>query len=132
MQRRFALKLTTAALAATGLLSLSAHAQETIKVGVLHSLSGTMAISETALKETALMTIAEINKSGGVMGKKLEAVAREAATSAGVEADFVKVTDMKAMMAYDLLSTPGLVIDDKLVSSGRIPTQAEVRQWLAA
>ena len=64
--------------------------------------------------------------------KKLEAVAREAATSAGIEAEFVKVTDMKAIMAFDLMSTPGLVIDDKLVSSGRIPTQAEVRQWLAA
>ncbi len=64
--------------------------------------------------------------------RKLEATAREAASLAGVEADFVKVTDMKAIMAYDLLATPGLVIDDKLVSSGRIPTQAEVRQWLAS
>ena len=64
--------------------------------------------------------------------KKLEAVAREAAASAGIEADFVKVTDMKAIMAYDLLATPGLVIDEKLVSSGRIPSQAEVKQWLGA
>ena len=64
--------------------------------------------------------------------RKLEAVAREAAASAGIEADFVKVTDMKAIMAYDLLSTPGLVIDEKLVSSGRIPSQAEVKQWLGA
>ena len=64
--------------------------------------------------------------------RKLEAVAREAAASAGIEADFVKVTDMKAIMAYDLISTPGLVIDEKLVSSGRIPSQAEVKQWLGA
>ena len=49
-------------LASAGLLSFAANAADTIKVGVLHSLSGTMAISETALKETALMTIAEINK----------------------------------------------------------------------
>jgi small redox-active disulfide protein 2 len=64
--------------------------------------------------------------------RKLEAVAREAAASAGVDAEFVKVSDMKAIMAYDLLSTPGLVVDEKLVSSGRIPTQAEIRQWLTA
>jgi len=48
--------------------------QDTIKVGVLHSLSGTMAISETTLKDTVLMLIDEQNKKGGLLGKKLEAV----------------------------------------------------------
>ncbi|MCO8145083.1 urea ABC transporter substrate-binding protein [Rhodovulum tesquicola] len=55
-------------------LSLPAWAQDTIKVGVLHSLSGTMAISETTLKDTMLMLIDEQNKKGGVLGKQLEAV----------------------------------------------------------
>ena len=64
----------SASIAAIGGLSSSAWAADTIKVGVLHSLSGTMAISETALKETALMTIEEINAKGGVLGKKLEPV----------------------------------------------------------
>ena len=64
--------------------------------------------------------------------RKLEAVARDAAAGAGIEAEITQVTDMKAIMAYDLMSTPGLVIDEQLVSSGRIPTQAEIRQWLAA
>lgn len=64
--------------------------------------------------------------------KKLETMAREAATSAGIDAEITKVTDMKAIMAYDILATPGLVIDEKLVSSGRIPTQAEIRKWLEA
>ena len=49
-----------------------AESSEPIKVGILHSLSGTMAISETSLKDVALMTIEEINKSGGVMGRQLE------------------------------------------------------------
>lgn len=51
-----------------------AQAQDTIKVGVLHSLSGTMAISETTLKDTMLMLIAEQNAKGGVLGKQIEAV----------------------------------------------------------
>ena len=50
------------------------HAQETIKIGILHSLSGTMAISETTLKDVMLMLIDEQNKKGGVLGRKLEAV----------------------------------------------------------
>jgi len=59
----------------------SAKAQDTIKVGILHSLSGTMAISETALKDVALMTIEEINAHGGVMGKKLEPVVVDPASN---------------------------------------------------
>jgi urea transport system substrate-binding protein len=55
-------------------LPSAAQAQDTIKVGVLHSLSGTMAISETTLKDTILMMIDEQNKKGGLLGKKLEAV----------------------------------------------------------
>ena len=52
----------------------AAPQQDTIKVGVLHSLSGTMAISETTLKDTILMMIEEQNKKGGLLGKKLQAV----------------------------------------------------------
>jgi len=77
------------------------------------------------------MKTVKILGSGCANCKKLEAVARETALSAGVAAEFVKVSDMKAIMAYDLLATPGLVINEKLASSGRIPTQAEIRQWLA-
>ncbi len=65
--------LTTLA-AVTLFVSCATIAAEKIKVGVLHSLSGTMAISETTLKDTVLMMIAEQNKKGGIMGKKLEAV----------------------------------------------------------
>lgn len=81
--RRSFIKATalTVAMAAAGLTSFAAHAADTIKVGILHSLSGTMAISETALKETALMTIEEINKAGGVMGKKLEPVVVDPASN---------------------------------------------------
>jgi len=64
-------------------VTLGAHAQaaDTIKVGVLHSLSGTMAISETTLKDTVLMLIDEQNKKGGVLGKKLEAVVVDPASN---------------------------------------------------
>ncbi len=83
MKRRIFVKTMAAsvALAAMSMSSFSALAADTIKVGILHSLSGTMAISETALKETALMTIAEINAKGGVMGKKLEPVVVDPASN---------------------------------------------------
>jgi small redox-active disulfide protein 2 len=76
------------------------------------------------------MLTVKILGSGCANCKKLEAVAREAAANAGLEAEFVKVTDMKAIMAYDLLSTPGLVVNEKLVCSGRIPTLAQIQQWM--
>ncbi len=62
------------ALLASSAITVAAQAADTIKVGVLHSLSGTMAISETTLKDTILMMVAEQNKKGGLLGKKLEAV----------------------------------------------------------
>ena len=66
--------LAAAALGTAMLWAAPASAEDTIKVGVLHSLSGTMAISETTLKDAMLMLIDEQNKKGGVLGKKLEAV----------------------------------------------------------
>ena len=62
-------------------ISGTAQAADTIKVGVLHSLSGTMAISETSLKDVALMAIEEINAKGGVLGKKLEPVVVDPASN---------------------------------------------------
>src|SRR5688572_31490534 len=61
--------------------AIPASAQETIKVGILHSMSGTMAISETTLKDTMLFLIEEQNKKGGLLGKKLEAVVVDPASN---------------------------------------------------
>src|SRR3984957_18892164 len=85
MKRRSLLKLgsMSGALALAG-QSPSAFAQGDtgpIKVGILHSLSGTMAISETSLKDTALMTIAQINASGGVLGRQIEPVVVDPASN---------------------------------------------------
>ena len=74
------LTAVTLALATLG-YSAIASAQETIKIGILHSLSGTMAISETVLKDVALMAIDEINAKGGVLGKKLEPVVVDPASN---------------------------------------------------
>lgn len=64
--------------------------------------------------------------------RKLEAVAREAVAAVNLQAEIIKVTDIKAIMAYDVLMTPGLVVNEKLVCSGRIPTVAEISGWLPA
>jgi len=72
--------LATAALV-SGATAEAAKAEETIKVGVLHSLSGTMAISETTLKDVMLMLVEEQNKKGGLLGKKLEPVVVDPASN---------------------------------------------------
>ncbi|MEI2736971.1 MAG: urea ABC transporter substrate-binding protein [Rhodoblastus sp.] len=81
--RRFVMR--AAGMAVSGALALSAFgaraADDTIKVGILHSLSGTMAISETTLKDVMLMLIEEQNKKGGLLGKKLEAVVVDPASN---------------------------------------------------
>src|SRR6058998_2645945 len=73
--------LTASSLAAALACPGAALAQDTIKVGVLHSLSGTMAISETTLKDTVLMLVDQQNKKGGLLGKKLEAVVVDPASN---------------------------------------------------
>ena len=62
--------------------------------------------------------------------KRLEQVAREAASEAGVEATFTKVTQIKDIMTYPITGTPALVIGERVVSSGRIPQKQEVITWL--
>jgi small redox-active disulfide protein 2 len=62
---------------------------------------------------------------------KVEAIAQKAVANLGAEATITKVTDYGEIMAYRVLATPGLVINDKLVSAGRIPTDAEVMTWVA-
>ncbi|RBO80228.1 urea ABC transporter substrate-binding protein [Marinomonas aquiplantarum] len=69
------------ALTSATLIAFPSLAADTIKVGVLHSLSGTMAISETTLKDTVLMMVEEQNKKGGLLGKKLEAVVVDPASN---------------------------------------------------
>jgi small redox-active disulfide protein 2 len=62
--------------------------------------------------------------------KKVETIARQAVAGLALEATIIKVTDYKDMQAYNILSTPGLVINEKLVCAGRIPNTAEVTTWL--
>src|SRR5476651_1974315 len=70
-----------AILAAAAAAGSARAADDTIKIGVLHSLSGTMAISETTLKDTVLMMVDDINKKGGLLGKKVEAVVVDPASN---------------------------------------------------
>ena len=82
--RRIATQSLTAialGLCALGISPFVHAAEGTIKVGILHSLSGTMAISETVLKDVVLMAIDEINAKGGVLGKKLEPVVVDPASN---------------------------------------------------
>jgi small redox-active disulfide protein 2 len=68
--------------------------------------------------------------SGCANCKRVEQIARKALSEMGIEAEVVKVTNYNDIASYNVLSTPGLVINEKVVSSGRIPTPAEVTTWL--
>ena len=70
---------------------LSVHAEETVKLGVLHSLSGTMAISEVSLRDVVLMAVGEINANGGVLGKKIEPVVVDPASDWDLFAEKAKM-----------------------------------------
>jgi small redox-active disulfide protein 2 len=77
-----------------------------------------------------MLTI-KILGSGCANCNKTEQIARQAAADMGMPAEFIKVTDYDDILGYQILSTPGLVINEKVVCSGRIPTQAEVTSWIA-
>lgn len=63
--------------------------------------------------------------------KNVESVVRKAIADLAIEAEVVKVTDYADIMAHKILSTPGLVINEKVVCAGRIPTPTEVTSWVA-
>ncbi len=68
--------------------------------------------------------------SGCANCKKLEAVTRQVVEQMSVEAEVIKVTEYPEIMAYNIMSTPGLVINEKVVSSGRIPSPAEITTFV--
>jgi len=61
---------------------------------------------------------------------RLEKNAREAVAATGVDAEITKVTDYAEIMAFGIMSTPGLVIDGRVVSSGRVPSADDIKVWL--
>lgn len=101
MAKKVAMTIGAAALASTAVI---AHAAETIKVGVLHSMSGPLAISETTLKNTVLMLIENQNKKGGILGKKLEAVVVDPGSDKGDWSQFgVKARELLEKEKVDVI-----------------------------
>jgi small redox-active disulfide protein 2 len=78
------------------------------------------------------MTQIKILGSGCANCKRLEALTRKVVEEKGVQAEIEKVTEYPEIMKWNILSTPGLVIDGKVVSYGRIPSEQEIAAWLTA
>ena len=64
--------------------------------------------------------------------QKVEQIAKKVVATLSVDATFQKVTEMQDIMKYPILATPGLVINEKLVCAGRIPSEAEVTTWVTS
>lgn len=78
------------------------------------------------------MRTIEVLGSGCANCRRLEANAREAAAAAGIEAEITHVTDPREIVARGVMSTPGLVIDGRVVSTGRVPNPGDIAAWLVA
>ena len=76
------------------------------------------------------MLIIKVLGSGCANCKKLEAITRQSVSTLGIEAEVIKVTEYPEIMKYNILSTPGLVINEKVVSTGRVPSEAEITTFI--
>jgi small redox-active disulfide protein 2 len=70
--------------------------------------------------------------SGCANCKKLEALTRQAVSKLGIDAEVIKVTEYPEIMKYNIMSTPGLVVNEKVVSAGRIPSEAEITTFMSS
>jgi len=70
--------------------------------------------------------------SGCANCKKLEALTHQTIAKLGIEAEVIKVTEYPEIMKYNIMSTPGLVVNEKVVSAGRIPSEAEITTYLTS
>jgi small redox-active disulfide protein 2 len=90
----------------------------------------TSELSQNAEKDGSNMVNIKVLGSGCANCKRLEAAVRKVVEGKGLQADIEKVTDYADIMKWPILATPGLVVNEKLVCAGRIPSESEIATWL--